>query len=102
VFIQHSPPDSAFGRACDPDWWITGEVQLLREIDHDLRVLAWQRTSDAQLRPESQREYPERLPLSAAEVKAAKAKAPLIPSPLPIAEMAKWLGWTKPDDVKEE
>lgn len=41
------PPDSAVRRAVDPHWQRTPDIDLLREIEHGLRVLAWQQTKPA-------------------------------------------------------
>lgn len=97
VFIEHAPAESAISRASnpeDPDAWITPEIQMLREVEHKIRVLAWMQTSDAALT--NPQNYPERLPLTVAEREAAKASEPLHAAPLPIADMAGWLGWDRP------
>ena len=39
------PLDSAVRRSVDEHWQRTPEIDLLRDIEHDLRVLAWQQTS---------------------------------------------------------
>lgn len=36
------PPDSATRRALDPHWMRTTEIDLLREIEWDLRILSYQ------------------------------------------------------------
>jgi hypothetical protein len=103
VFVEHAPTDSAIGRAAivrGPDDWITPEIQMLRELEHKIRVLAWMQTADAAL--QNPQNYPERLPLTVAEKEAAKAKEPLMLAPLSLEDMTQWLGerWTTP--AKEE
>lgn len=53
------PTDSRVNRAYNPDAAYTLTDLLLRNIEHDLRVIAWQRTEDAK----HQRNFPEPLPL---------------------------------------
>lgn len=53
------PSDSRIARAYNPDAAYTLTDLLLRDIEHDLRILAWQRTEDAKHR----RNFPEPLPL---------------------------------------
>ena len=58
-------PGSALQRALNPDAWITPEIDLLRAIEHDLRILAWQQTKDgSSARPAN---YPKPLPLTEQE-----------------------------------
>ena len=56
------PSDSRIARAYNPDAAYTLTDLLLRDIEHDLRILAWQRTEDAKHR----RNFPEPLPLPSA------------------------------------
>lgn len=65
------PPDSATVRAADPDAWISPQIQMLRELDHDLRVLAWMQTVDGQ----KGRNYPARRALTVAEKAAERDEA---------------------------
>jgi hypothetical protein len=37
----HLPPDSAVRRHLDEHWQRSGEIDLLRDIEHDLRVATW-------------------------------------------------------------
>lgn len=53
------PSDSRIARAYNIDAAYTLTDLLLRDIEHDLRILAWQRTEDAKHR----RNFPEPLPL---------------------------------------
>lgn len=62
-YVAHLPPDSATMRTVDKDAWVTPEVQMLREMEHTLRVLKWQRTDDGA----KARNYPKPIPLTAAE-----------------------------------
>lgn len=91
AFVHHSPRDSAVYRATNPDWWVGPEVQMLREVHHGLAVLAWQRTEDATRR--DPQNYPDRLPLTAEEVAAAKARQPDELDAVSVEEMNDWLGW---------
>lgn len=54
---MHLPPDSAVRRVLDPHWQRTNEIDLLREIEHDLRILAWQNSASRST------PVPERIPL---------------------------------------
>ena len=53
------PPEGALGRAMNPDNAYDLHALLLRAIDHDLRVLAWQKTENGA----KGIDYPEPLPL---------------------------------------
>ena len=53
------PLDSATHRAINPHWQRSLEVDLLREVEHDLRVIAWMETKDGG----RGRNFPERLEL---------------------------------------
>jgi hypothetical protein len=93
-FLEHSPPDSAYARASNPAWPVTLDVQLLREVEHGLRVLAWQRTKDAE-RGDQAKHYPERIPLTEQERREAAARKGVTEyDAIPIDEMRKRLGWT--------
>lgn len=92
VFIEHSPAGSAVARATNPDDWISAEVQMLREVAHRLDVLAWQKSEGATKNPP--RDYPERMPLTAAEVQAYKDAQPPVPDSMPVDDMRDWLGWS--------
>lgn len=46
--MAHLPRESATVRATQPNAGHTDELELLRQIEHDLRVLAWQKTKDGQ------------------------------------------------------
>ena len=59
VIVRHAPATSAIVRALDPNWQRTPEVDLLREVEHGVRVLAWQQTRDGS----KGRNAPERLRL---------------------------------------
>lgn len=92
AMASHLPPDSAIRRAMDEHWQRTPQIDLLREIEHDLRILAWQQTKDGSrgLR------YPEpvRLPWDPEPDESMKGDA------LPIDEMAEWLGWEIPQGLE--
>lgn len=55
----HLPPDSAVRRSLDEHWQRTPDIDLLREIEYDLRILAWQQTKDGS----KGKGYPERMSL---------------------------------------
>ena len=57
--VAHLPPDSAVWRASNPHWQRTPEIDLLRMVEHGVRVLAWQQTKDA----ERGRNFPEAIRL---------------------------------------
>lgn len=68
---------------------------MLREVKHGLDVLAWMKTEGATKKPPQG--WPERLPLTAAEVKAAEDKAAPVYDAEPIEVMADFLGWPRPN-----
>jgi hypothetical protein len=41
------PLDSAVRRSVDPHWQRTPEIDILRDVEHMLRVLSWQQTTSA-------------------------------------------------------
>lgn len=99
VFVRYSPPESALARVqkvADPDSWVTADVQLLREIEHGVRVLAWMQTDDGHKRPELQRNYPERIPLTEAERAEYDEKHGPEYDAMTLTEAADFLGWKRP------
>lgn len=66
---------------------------MLREVHHEVSVLTWMSTKDAQRKPPQN--YPERMPLKAEEIKAYLDSQPPVPDVLPVDEMNDWLGWAK-------
>lgn len=86
-------------RAIDPDWWVTPQVQLLREIEHGIEVLQWQNTEGAHRNPPTG--FPMRTPLTAAERKSERDARPKKPDALPLDDMARWLGWDKRADRQQ-
>ena len=65
------PSDSRLNRAHNPDAAYTLTDLLLRDIERDLRILAWQKTEDAKHR----RNFPEPLPMPSQSPELAKQKA---------------------------
>lgn len=59
AWAAYLPPESATARSMDAHWQRTPEVDLLREVEHGVRVLAWQQTKDGS----KGRNAPERLAL---------------------------------------
>jgi hypothetical protein len=57
--VAHLPPEAAVHRAADPHWRRTNEVEILRLMEHGIRVLGWQKTRDGQ----AGRNVPEPLPM---------------------------------------
>lgn len=54
------PPDSAVARAIrGPSWWVTPEVEFMREIEYSLRVTTWLQSEDGS----KGRNQPTRIPL---------------------------------------
>lgn len=80
------PPDSATRRALDPHWQRTPDIDLLREVEHDLRVLAWQNTREGS----RGRGFPEplRLPWDPEDSSIVKGDR------MTLDEAAEWLGWS--------
>jgi hypothetical protein len=87
----HLPPDSAVRRALDPHWQRTPAVDLLRLIEHTLRILAWQPTLDGS----KGRNVPERLTLPW----DAAPEGTIQGDRIPLDELHTWLGW---DNLKKE
>ena len=44
--VAHAQPDSAVFKAMNPAWPHDMGLEVLRQIERDLRVLAWQQTKD--------------------------------------------------------
>ena len=59
AWAAYLPPESATARSMDAHWQRTPEVDLLREVEYGVRVLAWQKTADGS----KGRNAPERLAL---------------------------------------
>jgi len=56
-------------RTADPQgWWVTPQIEFLREIEHRLQILAWQQTKDGQRGIRA----PKRLPLPGDKKTAAE------------------------------
>lgn len=85
AIVKYSPPDSALMREMDPDWWITAEVRLTREIEHNTRVLGWLQSRDGS----KGRNYPKRIMLTRAEREDADG---IKPTAMTAREMNEWLG----------
>lgn len=71
VLCVQLPADSRVNRAINPDAAYTLTDLLLRQIERDLRVIAWQKTKDAQ----HGRNYPEPLPLPSEDKEHARKQA---------------------------
>jgi hypothetical protein len=72
-------------RTTDEHWWITPEVAVLNELEHRLRILAWQRTKDGQR--EHPQHYPELRDLTAKPAETDK------PDAMTRDELRQRLGW---------
>lgn len=72
---------------------------MLREVHHELLVLQWMQTTDAQAKPP--RNIPDRLPLTAAEVAEETAKHAPVYDAMTLGEAADWLGWAHELETKE-
>lgn len=59
AWAAHLPPESATARSLDPHWQRTPQVDLLREVEFRLRILAWMQTVDGS----KGRNVPDRLAL---------------------------------------
>lgn len=90
ALVTWAPPTSATHRATRPDHWVTPEVQFLREVDFNTRVLIWHNTADGQkgIRP------PKPVPLTVAERRAAKPESEKYDAK-PVAEVLDFLGWKR-------
>ncbi len=64
---------------------------MLREVHHAVDVLSWMKTEGATKKPPHG--YPDRLPLTAAEVQAFKDAQPETPDAVPLDDLNDWLGW---------
>ena len=85
------PLDSAVRRSVDPHWQRTPEIDILRDVEHGLRVLAWQQTKSAT----RGKDYPEpmRLPWDPEPEGTIKGDA------MSTEDWDKHLGW---DKLKQE
>jgi hypothetical protein len=85
VVIRQSSPESALFRALNPKdfQWGLSEL-LLAEIADAANVANWQRGGG------KRRDYPKPIPRPGVEPDEQKYGA----KPIPIDEMAEWLGWT--------
>lgn len=102
AFVQHAPPDSAIARARNPDWQVDLPLVLLREIEHGIRVLAWQKTDDADPKKKP-KNYPTRVPITAADIEAAeiaRRRAEPATVPPPLEDVKRWLGWDSPKQLE--
>lgn len=90
-FAANLPVDSAVARAVDPDWAVTTETLLLREIEHGIRISIWQQTPDGSKK--HPQHYPQALPVTHAEIDAQKKAKPEYDR-MTIAEADEFLGWT--------
>lgn len=85
AMAAYLPPEAACRRVMDEHWQRTPEIDLLRSVEHSLRVLAWQNTEAAR----KGNGYPEAVQL------------PWDPEPegtikgdrMTLEEAAEWLGW---------
>lgn len=94
AFVDHAPPDSALVRSTTPEWWVTPQLHMLREIEHGVRTGAWMWTDDASKKQPKSR--PERIPLTEAERDAATPVREKYTA-LPVEDVRKWLGWDRPE-----
>lgn len=46
--VAHLPREGAVHRAANPHWQASPEIELLRELEFGVRVLAWQNSRDGQ------------------------------------------------------
>lgn len=77
---------------------------LLREIEHGIRVLAWQKTEDANPKKKQPKNYPRRVPITAeqrADAELAERLAKPAGKPPPLELVKQWLGWERPREPKE-
>lgn len=86
------PRDSATMRAFNPHWWVTPEIEFLRAIERQLRVLEWRQTKDGQANPP--RKVPQPIPLDAAEDRAQREeRGELVSDVMSKDDMARAIGW---------
>lgn len=86
------PPGGALARAVNPEWWLTPEVQLLRDVAYAVRHSQWLASTNRVLQLE-----PLPMPLTDAERQAnIKARGGQPMDAVPVADMAARLGWAAP------
>ena len=83
--MHHASPGTAIHRALNPEWHLTNDTMLLREIEFWLHGLVWRETADGH----AGRNAPERIPLTYDE----KVEADPSVDALPLDEMKAFLGW---------
>lgn len=86
--VAYLPPESAVWRASNPHWQRSLEVDLLRSVEHDLRVLAWQQGS------RKRHEYPEPIPLPW----DVRPEPVMAGEPMEWDAAADWYGWREEMD----
>lgn len=67
--VAHLPPGCALWRASGGALAWSAEMHKLAQIEHGVRVLAWQKTEDAQAKPPRNAPKPEEPPLPAGQVR---------------------------------
>lgn len=87
VVVSQAPPTSACYRAvAGDDWQRSLTVDLLRQVEHTTRVLAWQNS-------DGKGEYPPLIPLPWDEPDHDR------PDAMSLDEVFEWLGWEKPKEL---
>jgi hypothetical protein len=89
-YAANLPPDGAVARAVNPDWALTPEAFLLREIEYGVRILVWQQTADGHRK--DPQNYPKPTPLTHAEIEASTASERTY-DVMSIDEANEFLGW---------
>jgi Family of unknown function (DUF5361) len=92
IFRMAEPPSRIFSavHGDDAQWGLP--EQLLASMADDLSWLVWAKTEDGQ----KNRNRPDRIPRPG--VKPNKDRKQIGSAPLPIDQMAEWLGWTTTDE----
>lgn len=89
VLVRHAQPDSAVFKALNPHWQQTPELEFLRAMEHDLRVLSWMQSKDGH----RGRDFPEPVPLPWDPV---RDDGSIRGDVMTMDEAADWLGWDVP------
>lgn len=87
------PLDSAVRRSVDEHWQRTPELDILRKLEHDVRILMWQNTSDGAKGRMSSYPEPMRLPWDPAPEGTVQGDR------MSFEEADEFLGW---DKLKQE
>lgn len=87
VMVTQAQPDTAVFKSMNPHWQQTVEADLLRAIEFNVRILAWQQSRDGQKGQNKPEAWT--WPWESKPDKAFRG------DPMTIEEARDWLGWSQ-------